>query len=157
MSESGLRSTIGNRVYAKSVSGVRIPSSPPPYIEPVRFERAFFILYDPAASRPFIAQSGENRLGSTLGFSKKRLGKIDQIATGTLKPAAGKERHQSNDAAQIGRHRFTRCVGSNADSYSAGSKSHKRHTSLYFTEGVSDGSLGAVPMFTEGACAALFP
>ncbi len=29
MSESGLRSTIGNRVYAKSVSGVRIPISPP--------------------------------------------------------------------------------------------------------------------------------
>ena len=31
MSESGLRSTIGNRVYAKSVSGVRIPISPPDY------------------------------------------------------------------------------------------------------------------------------
>lgn len=29
MSESGLRSTIGNRVYATSVSGVRIPISPP--------------------------------------------------------------------------------------------------------------------------------
>ena len=35
MSESGLRSTIGNRVYATSVSGVRIPISPPVNSMPV--------------------------------------------------------------------------------------------------------------------------
>ena len=34
MSESGLRSTIGNRVCAKSVPGVRIPISPPEYVPP---------------------------------------------------------------------------------------------------------------------------
>ena len=41
MSESGLRSTIGNRVCAKSVPGVRIPISPPGNFKVVLFERPF--------------------------------------------------------------------------------------------------------------------
>ena len=43
MSESGLRSTIGNRVYAKSVSGVRIPISPPDYSGGTFYGNAFFV------------------------------------------------------------------------------------------------------------------
>ena len=42
MSESGLRSTIGNRVYAKSVSGVRIPISPPVIFRKRLFGRFLF-------------------------------------------------------------------------------------------------------------------
>ena len=36
---AGRRSTIGNRVCAKSVSGVRIPASPPFYYHPVLLTR----------------------------------------------------------------------------------------------------------------------
>ena len=39
---AGRRSTIGNRVYAKSVSGVRIPISPPEITTPL--QAAFFFI-----------------------------------------------------------------------------------------------------------------
>ena len=40
---AGRRCTIGNRVYAKSVSGVRIPISPPDYSGGTFYGNAFFI------------------------------------------------------------------------------------------------------------------
>lgn len=60
MSESGLRSTIGNRVYAKSVSGVRIPISPP-----VIFRKRLFwaLSFSPA---PLVADTYFGRVAERL-------------------------------------------------------------------------------------------
>lgn len=54
MSESGLRSTIGNRVYAKSVSGVRIPISPPVDTMPVGMLTRFGAIATRIIIEPFV-------------------------------------------------------------------------------------------------------
>ncbi len=68
MSESGLRSTIGNRVCAKSVPGVRIPISPPGNFKVVLFERPFLQIL---IKKPQLYRTGFAKKPFAIGFEEK--------------------------------------------------------------------------------------
>jgi hypothetical protein len=67
MSESGLRSTIGNRVCAKSVPGVRIPISPPGNFKVVLFERPFLQIL---IKKPYV--KGFDNIEVLLDFNEEK-------------------------------------------------------------------------------------
>ena len=83
MSESGLRSTIGNRVCAKSVPGVRIPISPPGNFKVVLFERPFLqiLIKKPQlyktgfAKKPYV--KGFDNIEVLLDFNEEKFNAMD--------------------------------------------------------------------------------